>query len=213
MPDATYVLVGHDVLLLCTGCSAKHALCSALVTWQLAIRLSPHAAAVTPIPLPYNRPSILRLCKPPLNPLSHDVRVGILEGLKRAQHDEQVSLVVITGGNKAFSAGADIKEMADGHAVSRTPDLLAVVAAIEGSRVPVVAAIGGVALGGGCEVRCGAITQQKWSTKSTDCMTQQRVQQYCSSKCQYTSLQEYSMCFRPVCRGHQPIHSYYCCKL
>lgn len=84
------------------------------------------------------------------------MRVGILEGLKRAQHDEQVSLVVITGGNKAFSAGADIKEMADGHAVRRTPDLLTVVAAIEASRVPVVAAIGGVALGGGCEVRYGA---------------------------------------------------------
>lgn len=94
-----------------------------------------------------------RLCKPPLNPLSHDVRVGILEGLKQAQHDGAVSLLVITGGDKAFSAGADIKEMADGHAVRRKPDLLAVVAAIEASRVPVVAAIGGVALGGGCEVR------------------------------------------------------------
>lgn len=63
-----------------------------------------------------------------------------------------MSLVVITGGNKAFSAGADIKEMADGDAVRRAPDLLTVVASIEASRVPVVAAIGGVALGGGCEV-------------------------------------------------------------
>lgn len=80
------------------------------------------------------------------------MRVGILEGLKQAQDDGAVSLVVITGGNKAFSAGADIKEMADGHAVRRAPDLLTVVSAIEASRVPVVAAIGGVALGGGCEV-------------------------------------------------------------
>lgn len=98
-----------------------------------------------------------RLCKPPLNPLSHDVRVGILEGLKRAQDDGAVSLVVITGGDKAFSAGADIKEMADGHAVRREPDLLTVVAAIEASTVPVVAAVGGVALGGGCEVRKGPV--------------------------------------------------------
>ncbi|CAN0310077.1 unnamed protein product, partial [Hapterophycus canaliculatus] len=96
---------------------------------------------------------IPRLCKPPLNPLSHDVRVGILDGLNRAQHDDSVSLIVITGGSKAFSAGADIKEMADAHAVRRSPDLLAVVGAIEASTVPVVAAIGGVALGGGCEVR------------------------------------------------------------
>lgn len=80
------------------------------------------------------------------------MRVGILDGLNQAQHDRDLALVVITGGNKAFSAGADIKEMADGHAVRRAPDLLTVVAAIEASRVPVVAAIGGVALGGGCEV-------------------------------------------------------------
>ena len=107
-----------------------------------------------PPPLARNHVVVLfRLCKPPLNPLSHDVRAGILQGLQQAQGDDAVSLVVITGGSKAFSAGADIKEMADGHAVRRSPDLLTVVAAIEACRVPVVAAIGGVALGGGCEVR------------------------------------------------------------
>ncbi|CAM9567836.1 unnamed protein product, partial [Ectocarpus sp. 8 AP-2014] len=95
---------------------------------------------------------VIRLRKPPLNPLSHDVRAGILEGLKLAQDDEAVSLIVITGGDKAFSAGADIKEMASAHAVRREPDLLTVVGAIEACTVPVVAAIGGVALGGGCEV-------------------------------------------------------------
>lgn len=93
------------------------------------------------------------------------MRVGILEGLKQAQDDGAVSLVVITGGSKAFSAGADIKEMADGHAVRCVPDLLAVVAAIEASRVPVVAAIGGVALGGGCEVRGGMCVQHSKSTR------------------------------------------------
>lgn len=109
-----------------------------------------------PPPLARNHVVVLfRLCKPPLNPLSHDVRAGILHGLQQAQGDDAVSLVVITGGSKAFSAGADIKEMADGHAVRRSPDLLTVVAAIEACRVPVVAAIGGVALGGGCEVRGG----------------------------------------------------------
>lgn len=60
--------------------------------------------------------------------------------------------VAITGGQRAFSAGADIKEMADGHAVNRAPNLLAVVSAIEACGLPVVAVIGGVALGGGCEV-------------------------------------------------------------
>lgn len=104
------------------------------------------------------RPSLLhrppRLCNPPLNPLSYHVRKGILDGLAQAQGDDAVSIVVITGGeNQPFSAGADIKEMTDGTAVRRSPDLSAVVAAIESCRVPVVAAIGGVALGGGCEAR------------------------------------------------------------
>lgn len=94
-----------------------------------------------------------RLCKPPLNPLSHCVRTGIVEGLARAQLDDAISVVVITGGDKqAFSAGADIKEMADGDSILRLPTLIDVVDAIEACRVPVVAAIGGIALGGGCEV-------------------------------------------------------------
>lgn len=93
------------------------------------------------------------LRNPPLNPLSYHVRTGILEGLAQAQLDNAVSYVVITGGDKqAFSAGADIKEMTDGQAVGRKPHLPAVVAAIEACKTPVVAAIGGVALGGGCEV-------------------------------------------------------------
>lgn len=62
-------------------------------------------------------------------------------------------MVVITGAQKgAFSAGADIKEMASGDSMSKAPHVPAVVEAIEACRVPVVAAIDGVALGGGCEV-------------------------------------------------------------
>lgn len=88
------------------------------------------------------------------------MRKGILEGIAQAQLDDAVSVIVITGGDtQAFSAGADIKEMADGHAVRRAPDLLTVVAAIEACRVPVVAAIGGVALGGGCEVRANVLLE------------------------------------------------------
>lgn len=114
-----------------------------------------NGSSITCTPCLHNRFFLRRLRKPPLNPLSHDVRAGILEGLKLAQDDEAVSLIVITGGDKAFSAGADIKEMASAHAVRREPDLLTVVGAIEACTVPVVAAIGGVALGGGCEVRQG----------------------------------------------------------
>lgn len=134
------------------GCNSRK--CTNFVhVWQLKTHMcvSRHTSHLHPIIV--HRSTHPRLCKPPLNPLSHDVRLGILDGLNRAQHDDSVSLIVITGGNKAFSAGADIKEMADAHAVRRSPDLLTVVGAIEASAVPVVAAIGGVALGGGCEVR------------------------------------------------------------
>ncbi|CAM9379580.1 unnamed protein product [Laminaria digitata] len=96
---------------------------------------------------------VIRLCNPPLNPLSYDVRVAIFDALTQVQSDEAISMVVITGAQKgAFSAGADIKEMASGDSMSKTPHVLAVVGAIEACRVPVVAAIDGVALGGGCEV-------------------------------------------------------------
>ncbi|CAM9645465.1 unnamed protein product, partial [Choristocarpus tenellus] len=93
-----------------------------------------------------------RLSNPPLNPLSHGVRAGMIEGLSRAENDPAVTSIVITGNGNAFSAGADIKEMSDVHSILRHPSLTAVVAAIENCSIPVSAAINGVALGGGCEV-------------------------------------------------------------
>ena len=81
--------------------------------------------------------------------------MGILDALAQAQSNDAISMVVMTGATKrAFSAGADIKEMASGDGVGKAPNLLAVVRGIEACRVPVVAAIDGVALGGGCEVGC-----------------------------------------------------------
>lgn len=81
--------------------------------------------------------------------------MAILDALAQVQSDDAISMVVITGAQKrAFSAGADIKEMATGGTAGKAPDLLLVVKAIEACKVPVVAAIDGVALGGGCEVRC-----------------------------------------------------------
>lgn len=94
-----------------------------------------------------------RLCNPPLNPLSQHVRAGIMKGLEQAQSDPAVSCIVITGEGQAFSVGADVKEMVDGTDVLRSPALPAVVDAIEKCSLPVIAAIGGTALGGGCEVR------------------------------------------------------------
>ncbi|MDF0542932.1 3-hydroxyacyl-CoA dehydrogenase NAD-binding domain-containing protein [Sphingobium sp. H39-3-25] len=86
---------------------------------------------------------------PPVNALGHAVRIGLAEALAAAQADDGVRAIVIRGGGKLFSAGADIAEF-DG--VLAEPALPEVAAAIEASAKPVVAAIHGMALGGGLEV-------------------------------------------------------------
>eukprot|EP00403_Amphidinium_massartii_P008588 CAMPEP_0178412190 /NCGR_PEP_ID=MMETSP0689_2-20121128/21884_1 /TAXON_ID=160604 /ORGANISM="Amphidinium massartii, Strain CS-259" /LENGTH=685 /DNA_ID=CAMNT_0020033423 /DNA_START=106 /DNA_END=2159 /DNA_ORIENTATION=+ len=88
----------------------------------------------------------------PQNPLSAGVRTGLEDCLKKALADSSVKGIVVTGANGAFSAGADISEFATGLS---GPPLPVVIAALEGSEKPVVAAIDGVALGGGCEVTLG----------------------------------------------------------
>jgi 3-hydroxyacyl-CoA dehydrogenase len=102
-----------------------------------------------------DRVAVITLTAPPLNPLSFGVRKALLDQLHAAEQDPSVAMIVITGTGNNFSAGADIKEMADFSAaegVNSEPTLPPVVEAIEACSKPVVAAIDGVALGGGCEV-------------------------------------------------------------
>jgi enoyl-CoA hydratase len=100
--------------------------------------------------------AILTLDEPnKLNALSAGIRNGILEGLKRADADDAIRVVVITGsGDKAFCAGADIgdfdfdPEKARGFLIAA----LEVLAAPENTRKPVVSAVNGIAYGGGFEL-------------------------------------------------------------
>mmetsp|Transcript_25748 Transcript_25748/g.59546 ORF Transcript_25748/g.59546 Transcript_25748/m.59546 type:complete len:712 (+) Transcript_25748:95-2230(+) len=96
--------------------------------------------------------AVLTMDNKPLNPLSSGVRTGLEEGLKKALSDDAVKAVVVTGASGAFSSGADVAEFATGIS---GPPLPVVIAALEASHKPVVAAIDGVALGGGCEVALG----------------------------------------------------------
>ncbi len=85
----------------------------------------------------------------PVNALSADVRSGLMAALEHAEKDGAVAGVVLTGAGNNFIGGADIKELGKPPVEPHLPD---VISRIESSPKPVVAAINGVALGGGLEM-------------------------------------------------------------
>ncbi|HSU21410.1 3-hydroxyacyl-CoA dehydrogenase NAD-binding domain-containing protein [Comamonadaceae bacterium OTU4NAUVB1] len=98
--------------------------------------------------------AVITLANPPVNGLGHATRQGVTEGLAKANADDAIKAVVITGAGKAFSGGADIKEFGTPRAL-QDPNLLSVILALEASPKPVVAAIHSVCMGGGLELALG----------------------------------------------------------
>ena len=92
---------------------------------------------------------IVTVNSPPVNALSAAVRGGILECVKQANADPEIKAIVLTCGGRTFIAGADITEFGK---PPKPPGLNEVIAEIENSPKPIVAAIHGTALGGGLEV-------------------------------------------------------------
>jgi 3-hydroxyacyl-CoA dehydrogenase len=89
---------------------------------------------------------------PPVNALGAAVREGFEAGIKQAEVDATIKAVVIRCDGRTFFAGADITEFGK---PMKGPGLGAVIDMIEALDKPVVAAIHGTALGGGCEVTLG----------------------------------------------------------
>ena len=90
---------------------------------------------------------------PPVNALGAAVRIGLDAGIKDAMANDAVKAVVIRCDGRTFFAGADITEFTKPPVMPQLPE---VVDAIEACTKPVIAAIHGTALGGGCEITLGA---------------------------------------------------------
>ncbi|HTP80867.1 MAG TPA: enoyl-CoA hydratase-related protein, partial [Bacteroidota bacterium] len=94
----------------------------------------------------FNRPEVL-------NALNMKLMAELVDSLEALDKDDEIRCIVLTGNEKAFAAGADIKEMADASAVEMVKrDQFARWDRIRKIKKPIIAAVSGFALGGGCEL-------------------------------------------------------------
>lgn len=89
-----------------------------------------------------------------LNALNSAMMHEVAEALSALEADDTIGCVILTGSEKAFAAGADIKEMSDNDylTIYKNDAFEANHCAIERFRKPIIAAVAGYALGGGCEI-------------------------------------------------------------
>ncbi|HZN24142.1 MAG TPA: enoyl-CoA hydratase-related protein [Burkholderiales bacterium] len=98
--------------------------------------------------------AVVRINRPEArNALNMEVRRLLAERLAAVAQEEEVHCIVITGNEKAFAAGADIKEMANAGTIEMLRrGTLKLWSSIAACPKPVIAAVNGFALGGGCEL-------------------------------------------------------------
>jgi enoyl-CoA hydratase len=97
----------------------------------------------------------IRLDRPPANALSEPVSLELWDAVREVEDDEAIRSIVVWGGERIFAAGADVKAMADFGPREVEPSVGALEGALrhlEAVPKPVIAAINGYALGGGCEL-------------------------------------------------------------
>lgn len=100
------------------------------------------------------RVAIITLNRPDaLNALSSELLGELRETMAQYGADEKIGAIVLTGSEKAFAAGADIKEMQSKDYIGAyMEDFFEGWSAVSSARKPVIAAVAGYALGGGCEL-------------------------------------------------------------
>ena len=90
-----------------------------------------------------------------LNALNSEINRDIMEAIKLVQADESVRVLIMTGSERAFAAGADVKEMAEAtprYAKEFCGLAIDINNILETMPIPTIAAVGGFAFGGGCEM-------------------------------------------------------------
>ena len=88
-----------------------------------------------------------------LNALNRQLMIEIRDTLREFDEDDNIRVVILTGGERVFAAGADIKQMADATAISMLNiDQFSTWDQIKKNKKPIIAAVSGFALGGGCEL-------------------------------------------------------------
>ena len=96
---------------------------------------------------------LVRLNRPQaLNALNSQITREVFTALEAFDRDETIGAMVLTGSDKAFAAGADIKQMADQTAVTMLSDDFTDWSRMSRVRKPLIGAVSGWALGGGCEL-------------------------------------------------------------
>ena len=88
-----------------------------------------------------------------LNALNRELMLEIRDTLRELDEDDEVRVIILTGGQKVFAAGADIKQMASATAIDMLNiDQFSTWDGIKKTKKPIIAAVSGFALGGGCEL-------------------------------------------------------------
>ena len=102
----------------------------------------------------HGRVGVVRLNRPKaLNALNSVLNSELMEALEEFDANPEIGAMVITGDERAFAAGADIKEMADASAVEMLlKDTISLFDRIRQIKKPVIAAVSGWCLGGGNEL-------------------------------------------------------------
>ncbi len=103
--------------------------------------------------------ALIVMQNPPVNALGFALREGVMRALDAVARDAALRAVVLAGSARAFSAGADIGEFG---LPPRAPSLRDLIAVIEDFDKPVVAALRGIALGGGLELALACHARIAW---------------------------------------------------